>query len=53
MDYQKAYHLLFNAMTDAIAELEQVRQQSQELREALRLLRTAQLRTEEWYLWGD
>jgi len=45
MDYQKAYHLLFNAITDAIACLQQ-----QNFGQAKQRLISAQLQAEALYL---
>ena len=45
MDYQKAYIYLFNAMTDALEELE-----GKSVENAASILREAQCQTEEWYM---
>lgn len=44
-DFERLYHILFNAMTDALRKLE-----AGEPREAARLLMEAQRRTEELYI---
>ena len=44
-DFERLYHILFNAMTDALRKLE-----AGEPLEAARLLREAQRRTEELYI---
>ena len=46
-DYEKLYHLLFNAITDALEEIE-----NQNYGEAAELLRKAQSDAEEVYI-GD
>ena len=46
-DYEKLYHLLFNAITDALEEME-----NQNYGEAAALLRKAQLNAEEAYIEG-
>jgi len=48
MDYQKLYHLLFNAMTDALQQME-----AQNFGASKELLTTAQQRAEEMYLDGE
>ena len=45
MDYQKAYVYLFNAITDALEEM-----QSESYEYAAERLKEAQLHTEEWYI---
>ena len=45
MNYQKMYHLLFNAITDALEQMEK-----QNLGSAKDLLTTAQQKTEEIYM---
>ena len=45
MDYQKAYYILFNAITDAINTME-----TRELSEAMAILKLAQLKTEDMYI---
>ena len=45
MNYEKMYHLLFNAITDALEQMEK-----QNLGSAKDLLTTAQLKTEEIYM---
>ena len=45
MDYQKAYYILFNAMTDAINAMEQ-----RELNEAMAILKNVQIKTENMYI---
>ncbi len=44
-DYEKLYHLLFNAITDALEKLEQNQPQT-----AAELLRQAQQKSEEIYI---
>ncbi len=44
-NYQKLYHTIFNAATDALEALEQ-----QDIPKAIDLLKTAQFLTEEAYL---
>lgn len=50
MDYKKAYHILFNAMTDAIVKIDGSRVITQEMEDGLSILRKAQETTEEMYL---
>jgi hypothetical protein len=45
MNYEKMYHLLFNAITDALKQMEK-----QNLGSAKDLLTTAQQKTEEIYM---
>ena len=45
MNYEKMYHLLFNAITDALEQMEK-----QHLGSAKDLLTTAQQKTEEIYM---
>ena len=45
MNYEKMYHLLFNAITDALEQMEK-----QNLGSATDLLTTAQQKTEEIYM---
>ena len=45
MNYEKMYHLLFNAITDALEQMEK-----QNLGSAKELLTTAQQKTEEIYM---
>ena len=45
MNYEKMYHLLFNAITDALEQMEK-----QNLGSAKDLLTTAQKKTEEIYM---
>ena len=44
-DYEKLYHLLFNAVTDALEQIEQLHYQA-----AVKLLMDAQRETEELYI---
>lgn len=53
MDYQAAYKILFNAITDALAELEGNRIVSKELKKAQDILIHAQQATEDMYLASD
>ena len=48
-DYQKPYHMLFNAMTNAIRLLQTVGQE-QTVTEAIAILQQAQQNTEESYM---
>ena len=48
MNYEKMYHLLFNAITDALEQMEK-----QNLGSAKDLLTTAQQKTEEIYMESD
>lgn len=50
MDYKKAYFSLFNAVTDALEQLDASRVTSQELMNATEILQTAQQTTEELYI---
>ena len=52
MDYQKAYYILFNAMTDAINTIDKLRTtvQYREINQAAEILKTAQLKTEDMYI---
>lgn len=50
MDYQKAYGILFNAMTEAIEKIYSSRVVTQEMDEGLDILRKAQQATEEMYM---
>lgn len=45
MNYQKGYTLLFNAMTDALEQMEQ-----RNFGQAAETLKQAQLQAEEWYM---
>ena len=45
MNYEKMYHLLFNAITDALEQMEK-----QNLGSAKDLLTTAQQKTEDFYM---
>ena len=53
MDYQKAYYILFNAITDAAKKLLESRIVTLELDEGIEILRRAQQETEELYLSED
>ena len=46
--YKKMYHLLFNAITDALEELRAGRREN-----AVELLKTAQITTEEIFISSD
>ncbi len=50
MDYQKAYCVLFNAMSDAIEEIDHSRIITQEMEDGLDILRKAQQITEKMYM---
>ena len=45
MDYQKAYYILFNAMTDAINAMD-----NREINQAAEILKSAQIKTEDMYI---
>jgi len=45
MDYQKAYYILFNAITDAINAMD-----NREINQASEILKTAQIKTEDMYI---
>lgn len=50
MDYEAAYKILFNAMTDAITEIDGAKIKSQETAKGLEILKAAQRRTEEMFI---
>lgn len=50
MDYQKAYEMLFNAMTDAIEAIDRSKIITQEMDDGLAILRKAQQTAEEMYM---
>lgn len=50
MDYQKAYSVLFNAMSDAIDEINRSIIITQEMEDGLSILRKAQQITEKMYM---
>lgn len=50
MDYQKAYCVLFNAMSDAIDQLNRSKIVTQELEEGVNILKKAQETTEKMYM---
>lgn len=50
MDYQKAYGILFNAMTEAISKIYSSRVVTQEMDDGVQILKKAQLATEEMYM---
>lgn len=50
MDYEAAYKILFNAMTDATTEIEGAKIKSQETAKGLEILKAAQRRTEEMFI---
>ena len=50
MDYQKAYEILFNGITNALAELEKEENQSREIIKAAMILQGVQRQTEELYM---
>lgn len=50
MDYQKAYQVLFNGITDAIIELEKALDKRPEMTRAQTILQSVQLQTEELYI---
>ena len=45
MDYQKAYYILFNAITDAVDAMDQ-----REINQAAEILKSAQIKTEDMYI---
>lgn len=53
MDYEKAYKILFNAMTDAIEKIDSSGSFSPAIAEGLEILKKAQRNTEEMYLDAD
>ncbi len=53
MDYEKAYKILFNAMTDAIEKIDSSGSFSPAITEGLEILKKAQRNTEEMYLDAD
>lgn len=50
MDYEKAYKILFNAMTDAIEKMDSASTFSPTIADGLEILKKAQRNTEEMYL---
>lgn len=50
MDYQKAYCVLFNAMSDAIDQFNRSKIVTQELDEGVNILKKAQETTEKMYI---
>jgi hypothetical protein len=50
MDYKKAYHILFNAITDALTELDKADDKSIEMIRAERILKNIQQQTEAIYI---
>ena len=52
MDYQKAYYILFNAMTDALNEMDTLRTavQYREINQAAEIVKSAQQKTEDMYI---
>ena len=50
MDYQKAYKLLFNAITDALTELDKSSFLAPEQTSAEMILQNAQRQTEDMYI---
>lgn len=53
MDYQKAYRILFNGITDALAELGKAGHKDAETARAETILQSIQRRTEDLYLGAD
>lgn len=50
MDYQKAYNILFNAMTDAIEKIDGSKVITGEMKDGSLILKKAQQTTEEMYM---
>ena len=50
MDYQKAYIVLFNGITDTLAEFDKAREKSTEMIRAIMILQCAQWQTENMYI---
>lgn len=50
MNYQKAYGVLFNGITDALAELDKASDKSPEIMKAETILQNAQRQTENKYM---
>lgn len=50
MDYEKAYGILFNRITEALQELEKVSKKPPEMMKAERVLQNAQRQTEDMYI---
>lgn len=53
MDYEAAYKILFNGITDALTELDKANEKSPEMIRAEMLLQSAQRKTEEMYIEGE
>ncbi len=53
MDYEAAYRVLFNAITDAVEEIEKTKIKSQETNNGLEILKFAQQQTEEMFISGN
>ena len=53
MDYQKGYLMLFNAISEASETIEHARNNTQEIHQALQILRSAQEKAEDWYINED
>ena len=53
MDYESAYKILFNAITDALAELEKERMISPEIERGKQILIRAQQTTENIFIESD
>ena len=50
MNYQKAYKILFNRITDALAELDEASDKSPGMMRAETILQSAQRQTENMYM---
>ncbi len=50
MEYQKAYRILFNAITDALTELDKARDKIPETIRAETILQSVQQQTEDMYI---
>lgn len=53
MDYKKAYALLAGTMSNAIDEIERSRVISQEMENAIKMLKEGLEKAEEMYLWAE
>ncbi len=50
MDYQKAYGILFNGITDALIELDKANERTSEMLRAMMILQGVQRQTENMYI---
>lgn len=53
MDYQRAYYILFNVITDTLKELDKINEVRLDITKARMLLQNAQRLTEEMYIEGE